>query len=359
MARGGDWRQVARMLMAQMPHIRQSNIGFLYVTDELAQDAASLFHVLRRISRIPHWLGGCGLAAFADGGALHGEPGAVMLAGRVPDGCVQFPELNPKSLLESRAPFAMIHADVRVQALPLALAGIQALPMFTAGGLMVNQGGPRLFQKDKIQTHPIGLCTFDSRQPVVTALFQGCQPFGRIRTVTAADGARLIGLDHRPAREIFTLDLMQLAKQDIDITGQAENIHIGLVHSGSDRGDYAVRGLNAIDPETEYLHVASQLAVGQKIRFVYRNQAFARAAMGDGLEKLMRRVRGMRCKPVAAHYVSCVGRVPYLFNDKDGIEMTLLKNALGDIPVAGYYAMGEISRGELHHFAGVLTVFLE
>jgi small ligand-binding sensory domain FIST len=43
----------------------------------------------------------------------------------------------------------------------------------------------------------------------------------------------------------------------------------------------------------------------------------------------------------------------------DSEEMKLVREELGDLPVAGFYANGEISHTRLYGYTGVLTVFLE
>jgi hypothetical protein len=40
------------------------------------------------------------------------------------------------------------------------------------------------------------------------------------------------------------------------------------------------------------------------------------------------------------------------------IEMILIKEIIGDIPLAGFYSSGEISNDTLYSFTGVLTLFL-
>ena len=58
-----------------------------------------------------------------------------------------------------------------------------------------------------------------------------------------------------------------------------------------------------------------------------------------------------------AVYVSCIARGPNTF---DGLnkEMEIVAEALGDVPVIGFYANGEISNDRLYAYTGVLTLFL-
>jgi hypothetical protein len=57
-----------------------------------------------------------------------------------------------------------------------------------------------------------------------------------------------------------------------------------------------------------------------------------------------------------AVYVSCVGRGAQLFGEVSD-ELRVIRDALGDVPLVGLYANGEIGGRNLYGFTGVLTVF--
>ena len=59
---------------------------------------------------------------------------------------------------------------------------------------------------------------------------------------------------------------------------------------------------------------------------------------------------------VGAIYISCAGRGGEHFGAPNA-EMEILAHALGDIPVVGFFAGGEIARHHLYGYTGVLTVF--
>ena len=58
----------------------------------------------------------------------------------------------------------------------------------------------------------------------------------------------------------------------------------------------------------------------------------------------------------AAIYISCAGRGGPHFGSPNA-EMALISHALGDIPVVGMFAGGEIARRHIYGYTGVLTVF--
>ena len=58
-----------------------------------------------------------------------------------------------------------------------------------------------------------------------------------------------------------------------------------------------------------------------------------------------------------AIYVSCSGRGGPQFGG-DSAELQLIRRALGDVPLVGFFAGGEIAHHHLYGYTGVLTVFL-
>ncbi len=61
--------------------------------------------------------------------------------------------------------------------------------------------------------------------------------------------------------------------------------------------------------------------------------------------------------PRAAVYYSCLGRGQNTFGDNSE-ELTLVQEGLGDVPLTGFFANGEISNCRLYGYTGVLTLFL-
>jgi small ligand-binding sensory domain FIST len=57
-----------------------------------------------------------------------------------------------------------------------------------------------------------------------------------------------------------------------------------------------------------------------------------------------------------AVYVSCTGRGGPHFGGPSA-ELQIIRRALGDVPLVGFFAGGEIARNHLYGYTGVLTVF--
>ena len=57
-----------------------------------------------------------------------------------------------------------------------------------------------------------------------------------------------------------------------------------------------------------------------------------------------------------AVYVSCAGRGGPHFGAPSA-ELQIIRRALGDVPLVGFFAGGEIAHQNLYGYTGVLTVF--
>ena len=186
---------------------------------------------------------------------------------------------------------------------------------------------------------------------VATGLTQGCMPIGPVRRIDEARDNVVMTIDGRPALAVFQEDIgPELARDPRRLGGV---IFVGLPVSGSDTGDYLVRNLMALDARQGWIALAAEVAPGDRILFCRRDPDSARADLGRMLRQLKGRLSG---PPRAGIYVSCIGRGAALFGEK-GVETGLIRETLGDFPLIGFFANGEISRDRLYGHTGVLTVF--
>jgi small ligand-binding sensory domain FIST len=133
-----------------------------------------------------------------------------------------------------------------------------------------------------------------------------------------------------------------------------------------------VRHLIGLDPARQGIAVADQLVLGQQLAFCRRDVAAARrdlvricAEIRDELETEAPAPAGTAALPaepaaaprlVGAVYVSCAGRGGPHFGGPSA-EALIVQHALGDVPLVGFFAAGEIARHHLYGYTGVLTVF--
>jgi small ligand-binding sensory domain FIST len=109
----------------------------------------------------------------------------------------------------------------------------------------------------------------------------------------------------------------------------------------------------AIDPRTGWLAIAERVQPGQRVLFTRRDRDSAEADLRRVLKGMKRRLSG---PPKGGVYVSCIARGPNLFGTASE-ELTIVREEIGDVPLAGFFASGEISHGRLYGYTGVLTLF--
>ena len=191
--------------------------------------------------------------------------------------------------------------------------------------------------------------------PAITALSgmtQGCSPIGPVHTITSAERNIISHIDDRSALDVFYEDIGEVLSRDLEKVGGY--IFAVIPVQGSDTGDYTIRNLVGIDPENELLAIGDMVIDGDPIMFCKRDNQTATDDMQRMLEKLKGRLDG----PIKGGvFVSCLGRGPNMFGS-DSAEVEMIQDVLGDFPLVGFYANGEISHNRLYGFTGVLTLFV-
>jgi small ligand-binding sensory domain FIST len=96
------------------------------------------------------------------------------------------------------------------------------------------------------------------------------------------------------------------------------------------------------------------VAQGDSVLFCRRDPASAATDLTRMLEQMKRRAAVV---PRAGLYFSCVARGPNLFG-RPSQELVMIRDALGDFPLAGFFGNGEIAHDRLYGYTGVLALFL-
>jgi small ligand-binding sensory domain FIST len=398
-ATGTDWRDVTRDLLAGLPANSGDphTIGFLYISDLLVDDAPSMLDLIRSVTGIQHWVGACGLGVCGNGVSHIDQPAAALMLGRFDlDDFKVFPAsdltLAPaRSALEDwldshDAMLTLVHGDPAVEADPaLVLAELGRLTGgFLAGGQASSRTNHCIIA-DQVSQGGIGGVVFSSDVMVATTLTQGCTPLGPVHTVTRSEANVVMELDGERAFDVFTTDLkteiLTRAGEDPSgseitetifaddepgpsgaVSGPVKNLFTGDVHvalpvTGSDQRDYMVRTLLGVDPETGWLAIPQNIEQGQHLMFVHRDPASIEGDLTRVLNDLRLRLTREhgQCAPQGAIYISCVSRTNA---GAENSEMALIRTVIGDVPLVGFYANGEISNQRLYGHTGVLILFL-
>jgi small ligand-binding sensory domain FIST len=246
---------------------------------------------------------------------------------------------------------------------------------------------------------------FSEEVLLLSRVTQGCQPLtangSKTRKITACDGNLVIELDGEPALDVLLRDLNVSLEQPQEALEAVRATLVGLSqdnqnvsHPGIFGSDVRVRHIIGLDPTKRGVAVAEAVQKDMNLAFCQRNVAAARTdlvricaeireelespdygrgqpeelAWGDnaGLAELADRSfqygqadnGGLPAKRIAgAIYVSCSGRGGPHFGGPSA-ELQIIRRALGDVPLVGFFAGGEIARHHVNGYTGVLTVFM-
>lgn len=228
-----------------------------------------------------------------------------------------------------------------------------------SGGL--RSGQSLLFVDDRVVTHgAVGAHLPQARiHPLVA---QGCRPVGDPYTVTRADGNLVIELGGLPplARLREMAAALPVREQELLARGAHLGIVIDEYRAEPGQGDFLVRGIAGADPESGAIAVGGEIEVGQTVQFHVRD---ARSADEDLRRILVREAAALGGRPVAgALLFTCTGRGTRMFAEPDH-DTGLLAQALGQIPVAGFFCDGELGpvggQNFLHTFTASIALFPE
>jgi small ligand-binding sensory domain FIST len=169
---------------------------------------------------------------------------------------------------------------------------------------------------------------------------QGCRPIGRPLIVTRAERNVIRDLGRRPALEVLREIFEELPPDDQERV--QSGLHIGRVINEYQetfrRGDFLVRNVMGADDDGG-IAITDVVRVGQTIQFHVRDAETA----DEDLRRLVE--TELQDRPAAraggALLFSCNGRGTRLFDEPDH-DVGVLRELLGPIPVAGFFAMGEL-----------------
>jgi small ligand-binding sensory domain FIST len=244
---------------------------------------------------------------------------------------------------------AVIHADPATPDVPGLVRDMAGkLPAaHLTGGLMGGRGDVVLYADACFSG---GLCgvAFDASVRFVSDLSQACRPIGPPHEIGAVDENLLSKLDGRPALAVYRDAVGPLLAANLQRA--VDDVMVGLVND--DPARYVVRHVIGIDSPGGRIAINDLPEEGQKILFVRRD---ASAATYD-LQRMLERLHAQCPHPQAALYISCAGRGAQLFK-RDDSEIEAIQTVFGGIPLAGFFAGGEILASELYAYTGVLTLF--
>lgn len=189
---------------------------------------------------------------------------------------------------------------------------------------------------------------------------QGCRPFGKSFVVTRAEKNLIRELGGKPALEKLSAELKELSPDERAMLDRG--LHVGLAIDASKRehkrGDFLVRNVLGASREDGSVVVADMVRPGTTIQFHLRDVETA----SEDLELLLRAASSAAAPPRGALLFSCNGRGTRMF-EVPNHDTSCVARELGELPLAGFFAAGEIGPvgGEnfLHGFTASIALFEE
>ncbi|WP_018938662.1 MULTISPECIES: FIST C-terminal domain-containing protein [unclassified Thioalkalivibrio] len=366
-ARGDEPGALATTLIAELGEqpVRgddEVRVGFIYLSDPLSRHARSLLKHLREGLGIDHFVGGMAMAIIGPRDELYEQPGVTLMIGEFPASSVRviyhpvrrFEDLVQEldGFLDPQTPGRLIlNADPQTEGLEDILTEIgEQTAWFATGG--VNSGEPGVVQiADGVSASGITGLALRDDVAIAARHSQGCTPLPGQHELTETWRNIIVRLDGQQALPAFKGIIGDVLSRDLERA--LGYILVGFPIAGSDTGDYRVRNIIGVDLDQEVLAIGEMLEPGSQILFVRRDGQAAR----DDLERMLEQVRAQAPNGIrGALYVSCVGRGRHQFG-QEGAELAIVQKGLGDVPLVGFFANGEIFANRLYGYTGVLTLF--
>ena len=406
-----QWPMAAGLVLAQLRaqialHDYASNptLGLLYITDHYAAQAREILDFLgAELPEITDWSGTVGVGIASSNVEYFDEPALALMLCELPaDQYRVFSGVAPLGVGDGMGfepHTALVHADAGTPDVAELIAEMAARTAtgYLFGGLASSRNGSVQFAVGgngniKGQGAASGVfqgglsgVAFGDGVALISRVTQGCQPVTAQRVISAADGNLILELDGQPALDILLADLHISLDQPQAAMATLRATLVGLTDAGSDAvgrtgnfgADVVVRHIIGLDPTRRGVAIADRAEVGMRMAFCRRDAEAARADLvricaeiREELEpeelslplatalagpaaqvapNVARRVAG-------AIYVSCAGRGGPHFGGPSA-ELQIVRRALGDVPLVGFFAGGEIARHHLYGYTGVLTVF--
>ena len=347
-------------------------LGFIYLTDHYAGAAASLLADAQTRWPGVAWVGAVGVGVAATGVEYFDEPGLALMLAPLPR--AHFEVFSGARPLSNIAPYtALVHADPATPDIDELIAEMsrRTATGYLFGGLASSRSATLHIADDVLRGGLSGVA-FTRDVTLISRVSQGCQPIGPTRMVTRAERNLVVELDGQSALPLLLADLqVQSLDNPREVMPRLQATLVGLTsasqsmdgerrtsRAGQFGPDTRVRHLVGLDPGRQAVAVADMVEPGMQLAFCARNAQAARrdlvricAEIRDEVESdfTPRRMAG-------AIYVSCNGRGGTHFGGPSA-ELHIVQHALGDVPLVGFFANGEIARHHLYGYTGVLTVF--
>ena len=406
-----QWQMAAALVLAQLRaqmalhgYASAPTLALLYITDRYASDAREILeHLGGELPLVTDWSGTVGVGIVSNNVEYWDEPAMAVMLLEIPvDEYRVFSGVAPLGL-GFEAHTALVHADPETVDLGELIQEMaqrtNAGDLF--GGLSSSRGPAVQFAvggngnisgqgaASGVFSGGLSGVAFGPDVALVSRVTQGCMPVSAVRYVTEADHNVVVSLDGEPALDVMLSDLaisLDQPQQALDVVratlvglvAAQDSPRAALRQTGNFGEDVLVRHIVGLDPGRRGVAVADRVSAGAQLVFCQRNVQAARADLTricaeireelEPQEQALETAHALQASALEAAphparrvagavYVSCTGRGGPHFGAPSA-EMQLVRRALGDVPLVGFFAAGEIAHHHLYGYTGVLTVFM-
>ncbi|HEX3147032.1 MAG TPA: FIST N-terminal domain-containing protein [Gemmataceae bacterium] len=229
-----------------------------------------------------------------------------------------------------------------------------------AGGMAsspMGPGTPSIFLNGEVKEQgAVGLLI--QRAKFRTVVSQGCRPVGRPLVITNGEDNVIAEVGGQTPLEYLRGLLMEVSASERNLMQRGLLIGIAMseYHDEFRRGDFVVRNLVGLDPRTGALALTDRIRRGQTVQFHVRDAASADADLRDRLKS----ATAGQPRAGGGLVFTCNGRGTRLFNTPDH-DAKAIQAAAGPIPLAGFFAAGELgpvgNTNFIHGFTASTVLF--
>ena len=412
-----QWQMAAGLVVAQLRaqmtlpgHAAKPRLGLLYITDHYANAAAEILsHLREELPLVKDWSGTVGVGVAANNAEYFDEPGMALMLCDVP--AAHYRVFSGAQALPADfvAQSALVHADPQTPDLAELIAEMAGRTRsgYLFGGLTASrQQNVQFAWQDQqvtqdtqhtsasvasshlnegVLTGGLSGVAWSPDVQILSRVTQGCAPLGKEREITEAQGNVIYQLDGQPALDILLEDLQVSLSDPQTALPAVRNTLVGLTsagqhaigRTGSLGVDVRVRHIIGLDPARKGIAIAEHVEAGERLAFCQMSLQAAKADLrricAEIREELEPETLSLETatelaaseaeaaphparRIAGAVYVSCSGRGGPHFGG-DSAELQWVRHALGDVPLVGFFASGEIAHHHLYGYTGVLTVF--
>jgi len=274
------------------------------------------------------------------------------------EGLEELPSADQQPVVLMLADPFSFPADVLLDHLNDTVAGVPIVGGMASGGL--EAGRNSLYFNDEIlRDGAVGAILTGPGMKVIVS--QGWRPVGRTYAVTRAEQNVLFELGGASA--MARIEELYAESSERDQLLIRRGLHVGSAITETKpelgRGDFLVRNVVGVDPETGAIAISDRVEIGRTVQFQVRDADSAR----EDLRVVLERERAAGSAAVAgALLFSCNGRGQALFGEPDH-DVGAVRRVFGNVPVAGFFAAGEIGpvagKNFLHGFTASILLFRE